>query len=310
MKRFYMFFIVILFSIFLSKNLHATSNLKIISLTTGSSLGFYYHIGNRIAKLINLTSNNYKVFIYPSNGAVENIKLVATQKYDFGFTQLDTFLNYNDLNNNLKLVTILFPEVLTILVNEKINSFNDLINKKISIGNTGSGGYHNSLTILKAANIENLIKIYDFDMLESHQNFIKSNLDGFFIIVGMPAPIITNSINKVKNSKIISIPKDLKQKTLQELNGFIEFKIPKNTYKNIEAIDTIATFAVLFTHNNTSNELVKLMLNSIYSLPEFNEKITSKMQYLSKKNVIKTLNKINKIQLHQETINFFDLTNK
>ncbi len=292
-----------------------------ITIVTGDPEGMYYYCGKRIEKIINLTSKLHTITSLSSNGALDNISIVSSHSADFGFSQLDMLLRANSAaeefksrtRNDLVVVTVLFPEIFTIVGNDKINKINDFNDKLISTHQPGSGIYQNSTQFLKIAGLAGSVKRIELNMTDTEKHFCARHIDGFISIIGMPAAVINNTLTKTPGSKIIGIPPELKNKISDSIRGFVPYEIPALTYSNPEPIPTIATFAVLFTSRNQSRGAVETILKTIYSLPDFSTAAGTrygKVRYLSQENAAKLLGGIKDLKIHPCAAEFFGISNK
>jgi hypothetical protein len=289
-----------------------------VTIGTGDPRGLYYHCGKRIEKVINLTNKKYNVIGRSSNGAFDNISFVADNSFDFGFSQLDMLLRagsgageFNGVKHDeLVVVTVLFPEVFTIVGNDKINKIEDFKNKSISTHLPGSGVFQNSTNILEIAGLAGSVKRVGLNMGDTEKHFCGGHIDGFFSVIGMPAAVINNSIAKTPGAKIIGLSGELKNKVSDSIRGFVPYEIPPQTYANEKPVPTIATFAVIFTTKKVSGEIVKTFLKTIYSLPDFSTAAGTKhgkVQYISKENAAKLLGGIKDLKIHDAAAEFFDV---
>ena len=290
----------------------------LVTIGTGDPRGLYYYCGKRIEKVINLTNKKYNVIGRASNGAFDNISFVADNSFDFGFSQLDMLLRagsgdgeFNGVKHDeLVVVTVLFPEVFTIVGNDKINKIEDFKNKSISTHLPGSGVYQNSTRFLEIAQLADSVKRVGLNMGDTEKHFGDGHIDGFFSVIGMPAAVINNSISKTKGAKLIGLSNELKNKVSDSIRGFVPYEIPPQTYANEKPVPTIATFAVIFTAKKTSGEIVKTFLKTIYSLPDFSTAAGTKhgkVQYISKENAAKLLGGIKDLKIHGAAADFFDI---
>lgn len=290
----------------------------IITMGTGDPRGLYFYCGKRVEKVINLTNKKFNVIGRSSNGALDNINSVAAGTADFGFTQLDMLLRagagageFNGVKHeNLAVVTVLFPEVFTIVGSEKIEKIEDFDDKFISTHLPGSGVFQNSEQLLKIAGLENGVKKVNLNMGDTEKHFCDGHIDGFFSVIGMPAAVVTNSIAKVKGARVIGLSTELKNKVSDSIRGFVPYEIPVQTYSNDKPVPTIATFAVIFTTVAASDESVNAMLNTIYSLPDFSTAAGTrhgKVRYISRENAAKLLGGVKDLKLHRAAAKFFGI---
>lgn len=290
----------------------------IITMGTGDPRGLYFYCGKRVEKIINLTNNKYSVIGRSSNGALDNITFVSGKNLDFGFSQLDMLLRagsgsgeFNGVRHDeLCVVTVLFPEVFTVVGNEKINKIEDFEDKFISTHLPGSGVFQNSAQFLKIAGLSDSVKKVNLNMGDTEKHFCDGQIDGFFSVIGMPGSIVSNSISKVKGSKVIGLSNELKNKVSDSIRGFVPYEIPVQTYSNDKPVSTIATFAVIFTSKDASADSVKMLLNTIYSLPDFSTAAGTtrgKVRYISKENAAKLMGGVKDLKIHPAAAEFFGI---
>ena len=290
----------------------------IITMGTGDPRGLYFYCGKRVEKIINLTNNKYSVIGRSSNGALDNITFVSGKNLDFGFSQLDMLLRagsgsgeFNGVRHDeLCVVTVLFPEVFTVVGNEKINKIEDFEDKFISTHLPGSGVFQNSAQFLKIAGLSDSVKKVNLNMGDTEKHFCDGQIDGFFSVIGMPGSIVSNSISKVKGAKVIGLSNELKNKVSDSIRGFVPYEIPVQTYSNDKPVSTIATFAVIFTSKDASGDSVKMLLNTIYSLPDFSTAAGTtrgKVRYISKENAAKLLGGVKDLKIHPAAAEFFGI---
>ena len=311
-SAFFMCFSLKFSTAFALENQGGTKKLLIIS--TGDPKGLYFYCGKRIEKILNLTGKNSSAVCKTTNGALDNIKSVASSNADFGFSQYDMLLRsaageLEGVNaKDLSLVTILFPEVFTIVGNSGVKNLQDFSGKVISTHLPGSGIHLNSAQILEAAGLTDKVKLMDLNMRDTEKAFTEGKIDGFFSVIGMPASTITNSISRVKDSSVVPIPEELRRKAVGLIKGFVPYEIPVLTYSNAASIDTIATFAVIFARDNANDDNVSEILKSIYSLPDFSAEGTSgKVRYVSQKSAKKFLEGVKDIKIHKAAKKFFEI---
>ncbi len=289
-----------------------------VTIGTGDPRGLYYFCGKRIEKVINLTNKKYSVLGRQSNGAFDNISFVADNSFDFGFSQLDMLLRaqagtgeFNGVKHEeLVVVTVLFPEVFTIVGNDKIQRIEDFKNKSISTHLPGSGVYQNSTRFLEIAGLADSVKRVGLNMGDTQKHFCGGHIDGFFSVIGMPAAVINNSIAATEGAKVIGLSGELKNRVSDSIRGFVPYEIPPQTYANDKPVPTIATFAVIFTTKKTSGDTVKVFLNTIYSLPDFSTAAGTKhgkVQYISKENAAKLLGGVKDLKIHDAAAEFFNI---
>ena len=296
---------------------------KLLIMATGDPKGLYFFCGKRIEKLMNLGDRGVKMICRSSNGALANINFVASKNADFGFSQYDMLLKAlsgggasGDGNidisagaDQLSVVTVLFPEVFTMIAGREINSVSQLKGKNISIHLPGSGIYRNSFQVLELAGLAGAVKLSNLNMQDTEKAFMEEKIDGYFSVIGMPAAVILNSLSHNKQSKVIGFDESLRSKIASGLSGFVPYDIPVQTYFNDGPVPTVATFAVIFARKDAPREHVMELLKTIYSLPDFATEAgaTGKVRYFSKESAKKFLKGMKNLKIHDSSVEFFGL---
>ncbi|MEZ7892748.1 MAG: TAXI family TRAP transporter solute-binding subunit [Candidatus Wallbacteria bacterium] len=288
---------------------------KLMVLVTGDQRGVYFYCGKRIEKILNFASKNMNLICRSTNGALENIRLVSSQNADCGFSQYDMLLRAQkgeaefkgQKHDNLAVVTVLFPEVFTIVSREGVDSFAGLKGKSISTHLPGSGVRQNSDQLLEIAGLKNKVKIMSFNMKDAEKSFVAGEIDAFFTVIGMPSAAVINPISRVKNSQVIGLDEPIRKAAVEKIKGFVPYEIPVETYFNTQPVPTIATFAVLFARADADDASIKEILNTVYSLPDFSTKagLTGKVNYFSKQNAKKFLSGMKDVKIHKAALEYF-----
>lgn len=315
------FFLVVSIASFLIVSIAAAPRLmaaegklpKLLIMATGDPKGLYFFCGKRVEKLMNLRSAEARLICRSSNGALDNIKLVSTKNADFGFSQYDLLIRAlgaeSGAGADLAVVTVLFPEVFTIVAGKGIDSLDRFSGRNISIHLPGSGIYQNSLQVLELAGLSGAVKLANLNMQDTERAFIEEKIDGYFSVIGMPAAVVLNSLTRHKHSKAIGFDEDLRAKIASGLPGFVPYDIPVQTYFNDRPIPTVATFAVVFARRDAPKAYVSELLKTIYSLPDFATEAgaTGKVRYFSKESAAKFLKGMKNLRIHESSAEFFGL---
>lgn len=123
-----------------------------VSIGTGSQAGVYYQAGRSICRLINNTTAQHGVscVAHLSNGSVSNLNDVRSGELDLGIVQSDTqyyaekgsrIFNDPSPDQELRALFSLHSEPFTLVVRQdaRINRLQDLVGKRVNLGNPGSG---------------------------------------------------------------------------------------------------------------------------------------------------------------------------
>ena len=241
---------------------------KEITIATGSIDGEYYKTALQYKEL--LEKQKVKVNIVTSNGSLENIELLNEKKVDIAFVQNGIEIVKNE--NNLQAIASVYYEPLWIFYkNEdyKINYIIQLISKKISIGNEGSGTKDLALKLLKDNGLDNTnTQISTSSNKEAKDLLLKGEIDAMFMISSADSQIVKELLENpnitlfnFKRAKAYS-----RKYTFLESNILYEGTI--DLYKNLpyEDINLLMTSANLIVRDDFSDELIRLILKEIKPL--------------------------------------------
>ena len=218
MKSFYKFFLLI-FILFIS----ISSFAKQYNFYSGPPGGIYQYYINGIASIAK--KQGYTVKVYASNGAVENIRKVNEGKADFAITY-SGILNSNKYNvNNVRTLGCLYgsPGQLIVKSNSNIYSIYDLKGKRVGVGSIGSGAESSIEDVLKYLNLWNNIIVNFIGYNKAAEEFIKGNIDAFWVLSGVPNSAIVKTSKKV-NIRLIDFYNVLNK------SGFFKNKILFKNY--------------------------------------------------------------------------------
>ena len=259
---------------------------KTIFIKGGSISGIYYKAADEMCNTINQHSDKHlDCRARGGPGSTFNIQAVQRDILDFGITQADRLWEawhgqgeWNSANKTTDIRSILSLHTETVLVvtlqNKKIKKVEDLIGKRVNIGNHGSGHRTNALDILKAYEIElSALETYGFQQNHATDALLEGAIDAFVYTAGNPTPAITRVANAVdmvvlplNSPKIINFVANHPQ--------YVTTNLPASAYTGVDKdIPTIGTKAILITNEHTSEENVYWLVKTLFeNLDEFREK--------------------------------------
>lgn len=241
---------------------------KKLKLGTGNINGNYYNYGIELANELK-TNCGIKVTPMESTGSLANLNLVSEGFYDIGIVQSNDLaeaqLNGNDKGYHYS--KSLFTEYFQIIVrySSSIETINDLIGKKVSIGEEESGTHSVSLKVLESALGDDYKKIglIDEDFTSSAQLLQNGEIDAM-IIVSSGATNAIKSIEEEVALRYISLNDSAYNGVVKANSGYVKTLIPANTLVGQEdAIETIGVYAVLVFNDNVDSEVEEDILEYI-----------------------------------------------
>ena len=201
---------VMAFCTMLVPTLHA-EDLRFLRIGTGGVAGTYYPIGGLVAGIISNPPGSRPcekggscgvpgliATAQSSDGSVANVEAVASGELDSGFSQSDVaYWAYTGTGiyegkeplSDLRAIAGLYPESLHLVVRRGagIERVKDLVGKRVSLDEEGSGTLVNARIILKAFGIsENDIEAHFIKPNFAISEIREGRLDAFIVTVGFP----------------------------------------------------------------------------------------------------------------------------
>lgn len=273
-KTFFIFTVVILFSLLLTGVVSAQPT-TFLSIATGGTSGTYYPIGGAIAKVLNENIENLNASAQSTGASVTNTRLIYNQEVELAILQND-IANYaikgerqfeGNQVNNMQGIAALYPEVIQIIVRDDTNikSIADLKGKSVAVGAPGSGAEANASQILSLFGLD--YEDIDEDYLsfgEAASRLKDRQIDAAFLTAGIP----TAAVMDVAATQSISLLKfsDQEIKTLNEAYPYLTgVTVPAGTYNGLETdVQTVALQAILVVDSDLSEELVYNITQAIF----------------------------------------------
>jgi TRAP-type uncharacterized transport system substrate-binding protein len=187
-----------------------------ISIGTGGKTGLYYQLGSDIK----LVCPDLEIEVVETGGSHDNLMQILEKKVDLAFFQVDTLfaheiltfkeddflLNYNDpaskkkpdFENRVQAVLKIMNEYLYVITYKKrgITTFSDLNNKRIIVGERGSGSSYTAKFLQNFFNVGQWIDIEEEIGNRSLEKLESGEAYAIFIVGSKEHPFIKNLKNK------------------------------------------------------------------------------------------------------------------
>jgi len=273
---------------------------QFITIGTGGVTGTYYPTGSAVCKLFNQYKSQTKIrcSVESTGGSVYNVSAVQNRELDFAIAQSDVL--YQAVNGTssfknkplkkLKSIMAIYPELLTLVTRRdaNINTLKDVKNKRINLGNPGSGNESTALALFK----ENRIKKSDLKLAAVYEatempDALKNNkIDGYFYMVGHPTANVKDAANSV-DIKIVPLTGIKINNLIKKYPYFAKANIPANMYVgNSKNIPTFGVKAVLFTSSDVSEKKVYTIVKAVLENFEAFKKLHPVYSNISKKSLL------------------------
>ena len=168
---------------------------KMVTIATGGSSGPYNIIGTTLA---NEYSNEFGVNSKPqaTGASVENINLIKEGKVEMAFVMSDVLTeaaegtgNFNEKVENVQQIAALYPNFVQIVTtaDSGIETIEDLVGKRIAVGDQNSGVEVNARNLLAGHGITyDDVKVDYLGYAEAADGLKSGNIDAAFLTSGLP----------------------------------------------------------------------------------------------------------------------------
>lgn len=173
-----------------------------LGLVTGAKTGTYYLIGEDIKKVAD--EAGIPLTLRESGGSVDNLQKMATtgENAALGIVQSDViaFLMRSDkprsreIARKLRLVLPLFKEEVHILARNEIATFDDLKDKRVVVGSSGSGSMMTAVNMLARLGVKPK-RLYEVSPAEAAVAVLANRADAMVYVAGKPIPLFKNMQN-------------------------------------------------------------------------------------------------------------------
>jgi len=265
-----------------------SDDLRFFRIGTGGVAGTYYPIGGMIAHAISNPPGSRPcdsggscgppglvLIAQSANGSVANVNGIQTGNLESGFVQSDVaywaFTGTGTFEGDapkqdLRAIANLYPESIHLVARKDsgIQKVRDLIGKRVSIDEPGSGTLIDAGLVLREYGISNdeLDIEYMKPSIAIHR--IRSNkLDAFFIVAGYPSRAISDLAS---DTEIVLIPIDgLEADNLvSRYRFFARDDIPKDVYEGVVKTETISVGAQWLVSSVVDSEIVYQITRSLW----------------------------------------------
>ncbi len=263
--------------------------LRFFRIGTGGVAGTYYPIGGMIAHAISNPPGSRAcaaggscgppglvVLAQSSNGSVANVKSMQQGKLESGFVQSDvahwaytgtgTFAGKTPMRG-LRTIASLYPESVHIVVRRDsgIRRVSDLIGKRVSLDEPGSGTLIDAHLVLEAYGISPAD--IDAEYMKPDlaiRRMRKGKLDAFFVVAGYPARAISDLAADTR-LRLLPIDGAAATRLISDYGFFSRDVIPAEVYANVGETPTVSVGAQWLVSATVENELVYQITRTLWS---------------------------------------------
>ncbi len=246
----------------------ATGNAQtLFRIGSGGSGGTYFPIADLIAKAISRLSDcateskicresGLLAVAQASNGSVANVRDLGNRRLEAGLVQADIaykaykgedVFGADGAYSGLRAVANLYAETVHLVVRKdsEIHSAADLVGRRVSLEEPGSGSLLSALLILRAYGLResDLRSIYVNSRLAA-QMMRKGELDAFFVVAGYPAAAVAE-LAAGHDIRLVPIADPQGLAITEAKSYFSTAEIPAGVYAGVQATATLGVGAQL-----------------------------------------------------------------
>lgn len=245
---------------------------NIVTIATGGASGPYNIIGSTLADVY---SNEYGVNsrTQTTGASVENVNLMKEDKIEMAFTMSDVVSqavngeeSFTEPTDKISQIAALYPNYVQIVTtaDSGIETFDDLVGKRIAVGDQNSGVEVNARTLLEGHGITyDDIQVDYLGYAEAADGLRAGQLDAAFLTSGLPNASLLE-LSETLDIRMVSInPADVEE-IAQDKSYFVALEIPADTYGNEEAVPTAAIMNALVVRSDMSEDDVYKLTQTFF----------------------------------------------
>ncbi len=248
---------------------------QFVSVTTGGTGGTYYPVGGAIAQTLTDHIDYLTVNSQAGNASVANCNLIGGGETESALVQNNVaFWAYNGIGafegaaiENLRGIASLYPEAIQIvaLKDSGITSIEDLVGKKVGVGEIGSGVHFDVGNILAAHGLtEDDLDADYLSFSEASQKLKDKQIDAAFVTAGYPTSSITD-VNLAREIVLVPIAEGMIEKMIETSPFYAKTVIPAGTYSGLdEEVVTATTMAMWVVDEGVDEDLVYEMTKTLW----------------------------------------------
>ena len=232
-----------------------------LSIATGGTGGVYYPLGGGMAAVLSKYVQGMQATAEVTGGSVANLQLIGTGKPYLAMTMVDAGLDaykgqdkFTGKPVAVRTLMVMYPNRMHVVSIDGtgVTKMADLKGKRVSTGSGGSATEVMAFRVIEAAGLDKDkdMKRERLGVAESVNALKDRKIDAFFWVGGLPTAAVTDLSNtpgvKIKMIDHADLVGRMNKK-YGEL--YVQDRIPKDTYKGMEADNRQATVMNLLVAN-------------------------------------------------------------
>ena len=252
---------------------------QFVTIGTGGVTGVYYPTGGAICRLVNRNRREHGIrcSVESTGGSIYNLNTIRAGDLDMGIVQSDwqyhayrgsSAFERHGANRELRAVFSVHPEAFTILARRDagIKTFEDLKNKRVNIGNPGSG---------QRGTFEQLMEVYGWDhktfslvselKASEHASALCDNkIDAFVYTVGHPSGSFKEATTSC-DTALVTVTGDKVNQLIKDNPYYRTATIPAGMYRGHDSdVQTFGVAATFVTSAGISDDVVYEITKAVF----------------------------------------------
>lgn len=237
--------------------------------------GSYYLYAGGLSTFVNQNSDSLDTTAQTTRGSVENARLLAAKRLDFGFANGGVVYEQNagkgqfegaaaDNIRGIAAIDIAPLHVVT-FAESGIIELSELEGKRVSVGAPGSGSANTTGNLLEAAGLTGKIDVRNLGFEESAANMRDGNLDAFSASSALPMPAVLD-LSSSHDIRLINISTDVAGELRKISPAYQTVTIPGGTYAGVDTdVSSVGVPSMLITHADVPDDVVYELVSQMFA---------------------------------------------
>lgn len=238
--------------------------------------GVYSSFANAFTQVVSQETEDYEFTVKSTAGSAANLRLLSDNYIQMAIAQADLTADAcagkgqfeGDPQTDYRAIAALYTEACQIIVraDSDIQTPDDLLKKKISVGETDSGSEKNAEQILQIYGLsDNLIETVNMNYTEEAEALSSGKIDAIFCTAGTQTSMIEGLAQKC-DIRLLSIDATHMEKLLAESDTYSNYTIPAGTYTGQqEDVTTIGVSALLLARTDLDDKTVEKLTGILFN---------------------------------------------
>nr|VFJ47155.1 MAG: hypothetical protein BECKDK2373C_GA0170839_101728 [Candidatus Kentron sp. DK]VFJ63082.1 MAG: hypothetical protein BECKDK2373B_GA0170837_11195 [Candidatus Kentron sp. DK] len=256
----------------------------------GPAGGTFQIVANAIQVYDPVKEAGLNVKAQSSAGSVENLRRVNSGKSDFGVVysghvylgREGRLKNDTDKYEDVLAVSYLYgaPAQLVVRADSGIKSTKDLVDKKVGVGNAGSGAFANCELFFTHLGIWDKIERNAMGYNDAATAFGNNQLDAFWLFTAFPSGAVIQAA-QTNDIALVNLEKDATDSGFfDKYPYFAKLTVPAETYKGVNVGTPSFQDSTLWVANaDVSEETVYKLLSTIYTEEGLDHMVSQKKTF-------------------------------